>query len=148
MRSVLETVLERIAYPVFRRVEFRGKRRLRRVLPVPPSGERIVRFAGGFRLELDLAEPLQRDFLAGVYDLHELRIVRRVLREGGDFVDVGAHIGIYAVPAALELDGRGRVLVRPSGTEPLVRVMVEAPTDAECEEICTRLVSVIEQELA
>jgi phosphoglucosamine mutase len=46
------------------------------------------------------------------------------------------------------LDGRGRVLVRASGTEPLVRVMVEAPTDAECEEICTRLVSVIEQELA
>ena len=27
-----------------------------------------------------------------------------------------------------ELTGRGRVLVRPSGTEPLVRVMVEAPT--------------------
>src|SRR5919201_441334 len=45
------------------------------------------------------------------------------------------------------LDRRGRVLVRGSGTEPLVRVMVEAPTDAECEEICTRLVTVIEQEL-
>ena len=29
------------------------------------------------------------------------------------------------------LSGRGRVLVRPSGTEPLVRVMVEAPTEAE-----------------
>ena len=27
-----------------------------------------------------------------------------------------------------EMDGNGRVLVRPSGTEPLVRVMVEAPT--------------------
>ena len=45
------------------------------------------------------------------------------------------------------LDGRGRVLVRTSGTEPLVRVMVEAPTDAECNEICTRLVAVIEREL-
>ena len=31
------------------------------------------------------------------------------------------------------LEGRGRVLVRPSGTEPLVRVMVEAPDEAECE---------------
>ena len=29
------------------------------------------------------------------------------------------------------LEGRGRVLVRPSGTEPLVRVMVEAPTEDE-----------------
>ena len=33
------------------------------------------------------------------------------------------------------LEGRGRVLVRPSGTEPLVRVMVEAPDEAECEEV-------------
>jgi len=45
------------------------------------------------------------------------------------------------------LEGRGRVLVRPSGTEPLVRVMVEAPTGEECDEICTRLVSLIGQEL-
>ena len=37
-----------------------------------------------------------------------------------------------------ELAGRGRVLVRPSGTEPLVRVMVEAPTDEEAEEVCER----------
>src|SRR3954452_18455719 len=33
------------------------------------------------------------------------------------------------------LEGRGRVLVRPSGTEPLVRVMVEAPDAEECKEI-------------
>jgi phosphoglucosamine mutase len=46
------------------------------------------------------------------------------------------------------LDGRGRVLVRPSGTEPLLRVMVEAPTEDECAEVCKRLVSVVERELA
>ncbi|MCO5326437.1 MAG: phosphoglucosamine mutase [Solirubrobacterales bacterium] len=40
-----------------------------------------------------------------------------------------------------KLEGRGRVLVRPSGTEPLVRVMVEAPDEAECEEVLGRLVS-------
>ncbi|HWC09764.1 MAG TPA: phosphoglucosamine mutase, partial [Acidimicrobiales bacterium] len=38
------------------------------------------------------------------------------------------------------LGGHGRVLVRPSGTEPVVRVMVEAPTleeaEASCEELC------------
>jgi phosphoglucosamine mutase len=49
--------------------------------------------------------------------------------------------------AAQELDGRGRVLVRPSGTEPLVRVMVEAPTDEEADAICGRLVALVEQEL-
>ena len=47
-----------------------------------------------------------------------------------------------------KLEGRGRVLVRPSGTEPLVRVMVEAPNEAECEAICDRLVEVVKRELA
>jgi phosphoglucosamine mutase len=41
------------------------------------------------------------------------------------------------------LDGRGRVLVRPSGTEQLVRVMVEAPTEAEADDACDRLVAVV-----
>jgi phosphoglucosamine mutase len=42
------------------------------------------------------------------------------------------------------LEGRGRVLVRPSGTEPLIRVMVEAPTAEEAEKVTARLVSVVE----
>jgi phosphoglucosamine mutase len=45
------------------------------------------------------------------------------------------------------LEGRGRVLVRASGTEPLVRVMVEAPERKECEAVCRRLVEVVEREL-
>ncbi len=49
--------------------------------------------------------------------------------------------------AELELAGRGRVLVRPSGTEPLVRVMVEAPTEDEAEQVCGRLVALVKREL-
>jgi phosphoglucosamine mutase len=49
--------------------------------------------------------------------------------------------------AAEELTGRGRVLVRPSGTEPLVRVMVEAPTEQEAQEVCERLVALVQAEL-
>ncbi|HEX8066016.1 MAG TPA: phosphoglucosamine mutase [Thermoleophilaceae bacterium] len=45
------------------------------------------------------------------------------------------------------LAGRGRVLVRPSGTEPVVRVMVEAPDEEECETVAGRLVEVVEREL-
>jgi phosphoglucosamine mutase len=45
------------------------------------------------------------------------------------------------------LEGRGRVLVRPSGTEPVVRVMVEAPDADECEEIADRLAKIVESEL-
>jgi phosphoglucosamine mutase len=46
------------------------------------------------------------------------------------------------------LEGRGRVLLRPSGTEPLVRVMVEAPSAEEADAVCQRLVGVVRQELA
>jgi phosphoglucosamine mutase len=45
------------------------------------------------------------------------------------------------------LEGRGRVLVRPSGTEPLVRVMVEAPTEDEANEVCGELVELVRTEL-
>lgn len=43
-------------------------------------------------------------------------------------VDWQTHAGLNAVRAEVEreLDGKGRVLIRPSGTEPVVRVMVEA----------------------
>jgi phosphoglucosamine mutase len=49
--------------------------------------------------------------------------------------------------AEQELVGRGRVLVRPSGTEPLVRVMVEAPSEEEAQEVCERLVALVQAEL-
>jgi phosphoglucosamine mutase len=58
-----------------------------------------------------------------------------------------------AVKAAVEressaLSGRGRVLLRPSGTEPLVRVMVEAPTAEEADDVCDRLAALVRDELA
>ncbi len=46
------------------------------------------------------------------------------------------------------LEGRGRVLLRPSGTEPLVRVMAEAPSDEEAGAVCRRLASLVRDELA
>jgi phosphoglucosamine mutase len=48
---------------------------------------------------------------------------------------------------AAELEGRGRVLLRPSGTEPLVRVMVEAPSAEQAEAVCKRLADLVRQEL-
>ena len=42
------------------------------------------------------------------------------------------------------LEGRGRVLLRPSGTEPVVRVMVEAPTAEETEQVCARVVEALQ----
>jgi len=42
-----------------------------------------------------------------------------------------------------ELEGRGRVLIRPSGTEPLLRIMVEAQDQALADSCCERLVAAV-----
>lgn len=46
-----------------------------------------------------------------------------------------------------EMAGNGRVLVRPSGTEPVVRVMVEAPTEEACTQYVEQIAAVVRQEL-
>ncbi len=46
-----------------------------------------------------------------------------------------------------ELAGRARVLVRPSGTEPLVRVLGEAETDEEARNLCARIGGLVRREL-
>jgi phosphoglucosamine mutase len=69
-----------------------------------------------------------------------------------EVADRGAVEGAAAVWDAVDretaaLEGRGRVLVRPSGTEPLVRVMVEAPSTEEAQQVCDRLVEAVRSEL-
>ena len=46
------------------------------------------------------------------------------------------------------LGDTGRVLLRPSGTEPLVRVMVEAPTSEDAQDVADRLADVVRERLA
>jgi phosphoglucosamine mutase len=63
-----------------------------------------------------------------------------------------AAMGHTSVTAAIEreqsaLTDRGRVLVRPSGTEPLIRVMVEAPSIEETDAVCSRLASAVQSAL-
>jgi phosphoglucosamine mutase len=70
-----------------------------------------------------------------------------------EVADRDAISGADAVWAAVEredaaLRGRGRVLLRPSGTEPLIRVMVEAPETGEAEAVGERLAGVVRSELS
>ena len=88
----------------------------------------------------DLAERDAMDKLP--QKLVNVRVVDRVAAIASDALATAT----AAESAALE--GRGRVLVRPSGTEQLVRVMVEAPTAEETDAVCERLVAIVESEAA
>lgn len=46
-----------------------------------------------------------------------------------------------------EMAGNGRILVRPSGTEPLLRVMAEAPTDEEVDYYVDTIAAVVKDEI-
>ncbi len=66
------------------------------------------------------------------------QLLRNVRFTGGKPLDDG---DVQAVIAAAEaqLAGRGRVLIRPSGTEPVIRVMAEGEDAAEVEQVVARI---------
>jgi phosphoglucosamine mutase len=47
-----------------------------------------------------------------------------------------------------ELGGEGRILVRPSGTEPVVRVLAEMEGEEEAAALCASIAALVRQELA
>lgn len=70
-------------------------------------------------------------------------------------VRVSEKEGVMEIPAVravieeveAEMAGKGRILVRPSGTEPLLRVMAEAETDEKCHDYVMRIVNVVKAEI-
>jgi phosphoglucosamine mutase len=71
-------------------------------------------------------------------------------------VKENVRVGAKTIPQSLldevaryndELAGRGRVLVRPSGTEPVVRVLAEARDEAEAASLCASIASLVRREL-
>ena len=103
-----------------------------------PSGDGIA--AALMALEALAGRDLtERD---GMRKLPQRLVNVRVARREGLLEAREVEEAIARESAALE--GRGRVLVRLSGTEPVVRVMAEAPTDDEAAGACQRLAAAIE----
>ena len=79
------------------------------------------------------------------------RLPQTLINVGG--VDRAAASSNQAVAEAVavaeaRLGDNGRVLLRPSGTEPLVRVMVEAATQEEADSVASSLADVVKENLA
>ena len=129
-------------------------RRSRAVLGGEQSGHILLedRATGdGLRTALRLMEVLAATG-------RELRDLRSVMTEYPQVLqnvvvaDKDAFVGNEIVADAIRdeeraLSGRGRVLVRASGTEPLVRVMVEARSQGEADEVAARISDVVVAEL-
>jgi len=93
------------------------------------------------RTQMSLAD------LADVMDVYP-QVLKNV--SGVDRSALGNNEQVHAVVAEIEaeLGGSGRVLLRPSGTEALVRVMVEAADEATAHRMADRIVDVVSRELA
>jgi len=87
-----------------------------------------------------------RDLCSGVTRLPQVLINVPGVDRSRVFTDPVLNEAVTAARA--ELGDAGRILLRPSGTEPLVRVMVEAETDDSAREIGERLAGVVAARLA
>ncbi len=65
-----------------------------------------------------------------------------------DGVEGSAPLQAAVADAERELNGAGRVLLRKSGTEPLVRVMVEAADQEQAQAVADRLAQVVKEQLS
>ena len=63
-------------------------------------------------------------------------------------LDAAPAVHAAVAEAEAELGDNGRVLLRPSGTEPVIRVMVEARTEAEAQRVSEELAAIVRAELA
>ena len=76
-------------------------------------------------------------------DLYYERIPTKLLRENVRYL--GNILGKVIKEQELSLANNGRVIVRESGTEPIIRVMVESKEEAVINDICENIVSSIEK---
>lgn len=96
-------------------------------------------------MEVMLAKKLPLSRLAEPVTIYPQVLINARVRDKKEAQeDPAVRAAVQAV--ADELGGTGRILVRESGTEPLVRVMVEAETQERCQTLAERVVAVIREQ--
>ena len=109
------------------------------------TGDGIVSALQVLRAVSDSGKSL-RELKAGMTKLPQLMINVRLPRK----IDISddAEINGAVADAEKQLAGRGRVLLRPSGTEPLIRVMVEGEDSALVERSAVAIAEIVKQRVA
>ena len=109
------------------------------------TGDGIVSALQVLRALSDSGKSL-RELKAGMTKLPQLMINVRLPRK----IDISddAEINGAVADAEKQLAGRGRVLLRPSGTEPLIRVMVEGEDSALVERSAVAIAGIVKQRVA
>jgi phosphoglucosamine mutase len=84
--------------------------------------------------------------LAGEVTIYPQKLVNIRVTDKNGAMDVPAIRKIVEETEA-EMNGEGRILVRPSGTEPLLRVMAEAPTIEKVDYYVEKIAAVVREEI-
>src|ERR687894_2800733 len=76
--------------------------------------------------------------LAGVMEVYPQELINVTVADAASAKAVAASEAVERAVSEAEsrLGGEGRILLRPSGTEPVVRVMVEHADESVCGEVC------------
>lgn len=94
-----------------------------------------------------MQQPLHE--LASKMQMYPQTMINVRLKPGSNAADVVARADVQACVKEKEaqLQGRGRVLLRASGTEPVIRVMVEGEDESEVARCCQQISTVVEKQV-
>lgn len=107
------------------------------------TGDGIVTALGVLDVMVRTGKPLSE--LAGVMDVYPQTLVNVTVDDAAAAKSVASSEGVGRAVAEAEarLGEEGRILLRPSGTEPVVRVMVEHADEAVCREVCEEVAETV-----
>jgi FkbM family methyltransferase len=94
---------------VLRHVTFRGKGRIVQNMQPAQLTREIIAECNGPRFRIDLSDPLEREVYFNIYESRDITTALDLVPTGGVCIDIGAHIGAFALPLAKKVGSTGIV---------------------------------------